>query len=81
MKKRYEKDELPEKNQRAREEVARQMKNIRKNCRLTQQDVAERAQTQKSNISRMESGRYNPTLDFMVKVAGSMGKEVHIFIE
>lgn len=81
MKKRYEEDRLPEKNRQAREAVARQLKYIRKSCRMTQQDVADRAQTQKSNISRMESGTYNPTLDFMVKVAGSMGKEVHISIE
>lgn len=81
MKKRYEEDRLPEKNQQAREAVARQLKMIRKSCQMTQQEVADRADTQKSNISRMESGRYNPTLDFMVKVAGSMGKEVHISIE
>lgn len=80
MKKRYEKDRIPADSLRAREEVASQLRSIRKSCCMTQQDVAERAMTQKSNISRMESGRYNPTLDFMVKVAGSMGKEVHIII-
>ena len=81
MKKRYEGDQLPSDSRQAREEVARQMKRLRKDCHMTQQALADRAQTQKSNISRMESGRYNPTLDFMVKIAGSMGKEIHIIIE
>ena len=81
MKKRYEGDILPEKHLQVRQEVARQMRKVRKDCNLTQQTVAERSGTQKSNISRMESGYYNPTLDFMVKVAASMGKSVHITIE
>ena len=48
---------------------------------LTQQVVAERAGTKKSNISRMESGKYNPTLDFLVKVAESMDKQISIHID
>jgi transcriptional regulator with XRE-family HTH domain len=42
--------------------------------------LAERAGTKKSNISRLESGRYNPSLDFLVKVAGCLGKTVEIQI-
>lgn len=47
---------------------------------LTQQELAERIGTQKSNISRLESGAYNPSLDFLSKVAKSLGKEIHIEI-
>ncbi len=36
--------------------------------------------TKKSNISRFESGKYNPSLDFLVKVAESLGKQIHIKI-
>ncbi len=57
------------------------MKDARQEQQLTQQSLAERAGTKKSNISRMESGRYNPTLDFLVKVAESMNKSVSITIE
>lgn len=39
-----------------------------------------RVGTQKSNISRLESGTYNPSLDFITKVAKCLGKEVHIEI-
>jgi len=48
--------------------------------RLTQEEWALRVGAQKSNISRFESGSYNPSLDFLVKVAKGLGKEVHIEI-
>ena len=34
--------------------------------------------TRKSNISRLESGRYNPSLDFLEKVAGGLGREIEV---
>lgn len=40
--------------------------------------LAERVGTQKSNISRFESGKYNPSLDFLIKVADCLGKELRI---
>jgi DNA-binding XRE family transcriptional regulator len=48
---------------------------------MTQQVLADRAGTAKSNISRMESGKYNPSLDFMVKVAGCLGKTISIHLD
>jgi len=47
---------------------------------ITQEELALRVGTQKSNISRLESGTYNPSLDFITKVAKSLGKEIHIEI-
>ena len=67
--------------QSTRSDVVRQLKAVRKEQHITQEVLAERAGTKKSNISRMESGRYNPSLDFMVRVAASMGKQVTITIE
>lgn len=63
-----------------RYEVVEQLKNARKAQDVTQQVLAERVGTKKSNISRFESGKYNPSLDFLVKVADSLGKQVHIHI-
>lgn len=80
MKKRYDADIVPAESVAARADVANQLKNARVSLGITQQVLADRAGTQKSNISRMESGNYNPTLDFIVKVAASMGKEVSILI-
>jgi transcriptional regulator with XRE-family HTH domain len=81
MKKRYEDDIVPDSSRQIRMEMARQMREARVGGHLTQQVVAERAGTRKSNISRMESGNYNPTLDFLVKVAESMGKQVSICLD
>ena len=81
MKKRYEDGIVPQMNQDIRADFARQILAIRQSQHLTQQVLADRVGTKKSNISRMESGRYNPSLDFMVRVAASMGKQVTITIE
>ncbi|MFZ3131043.1 MAG: helix-turn-helix transcriptional regulator, partial [Desulfosporosinus sp.] len=48
---------------------------------ITQEELALRVGTQKSNISRFESGDYNPSLDFVTKIARSLGKEIHITID
>jgi len=45
---------------------------------ITQEELAFRVGTQKSNISRLESATYNPSLDFIVKVAHSLEKEITI---
>ena len=45
---------------------------------LSQKQLAELLHTHRSNISRFESGFYNPSLDFVTKIARSLGKEVHI---
>ncbi len=37
--------------------------------------------TQKFNISPLESGTYHPSLDFLFKVARSLGKEVQIILK
>lgn len=64
-----------------RYEVVRQLKEVRKAQNITQEALAERVGTKKSNISRLESGNYNPSLDFLIKVAGSLGKQLHIKIQ
>ncbi len=64
-----------------RYELIAQIIGARNQLNLTQEELAKRVGTQKSNISRLESGAYNPSLDFIIKVARSLGKEVHISIE
>lgn len=63
-----------------RYEVVEQLKHARQSQNVTQEVLAERVGTKKSNISRFESGKYNPSLDFLVKVADSLGKQIHIKI-
>ena len=61
-----------------RYELIAQIIDTRSRLNVTQEELALRVGTQKSNISRLESGSYNPSLDFITKVARSLGKEVHI---
>jgi len=61
-----------------RYDLISQIIDIRNQQNITQEELALRAGTQKSNISRFESGSYNPSLDFVTKLARSLGKEVSI---
>ena len=45
---------------------------------ITQKELAKRAGTKQSNISRFEGGNYNPSLEFMQKLAQGLGKELQI---
>lgn len=61
-----------------RYEIISQMIDARKEQGITQEELARRCGTQKSHISRMESGNYNPSLDFLVKIANGLGKKIHV---
>jgi DNA-binding XRE family transcriptional regulator len=61
-----------------RYEIIAQIIETRKEQNMTQAELAKRVGTQKSNISRLESGNYNPSLDFLIKVARSLGKELSV---
>lgn len=65
---------------RPRYEIVSQIIEARKEQNMTQADLAKRVGTQKSNISRLESGNYNPSLDFLIKVAESLGKKIKVQI-
>lgn len=64
-----------------RYDIISQIINARKEQNMTQEELAKRVGTQKSNISRLESGNYNPSLDFLIKVACSLGKELSIHMQ
>lgn len=48
---------------------------------ISQTELARRVGTKQSNISRFESGNYNPSLEFLNKVANALGKELSISIQ
>jgi len=52
----------------------------RKEKNLTQKDLAELVGTKQSNISRFESGNYNPSLEFLNKIVKAVGKELEVRI-
>ncbi|WP_028129843.1 helix-turn-helix transcriptional regulator [Selenomonas sp. AE3005] len=53
-----------------------QLINARQEQKITQAEMAERMGTKRSNISRFESGTYNPSLDFLIRAAASLGKKI-----
>lgn len=63
---------------RPRYEAVEQIIAARKEQNMTQAELAKRVGTQKSNISRLESGNYNPSLDFLAKVAEALGKNLNV---
>ena len=56
-------------------------KQYRKELGLTQSELGKRAGISQPNITRLESGNYNPSLEFLVKIAGAMGKKVKVTLE
>ncbi len=58
--------------------VIQQIIKNRSELNITQKELADRIGIKQSNISRLESGNYNPSIDFLKKVAEGLGKELHI---
>ena len=56
-------------------------KQYRKELGLRQSELGKRAGISQPNITRFESGNYNPSLEFLVKIAGAMGKKVKVTLE
>ena len=54
-----------------RYDIISQIIEARADNNITQRELALLTGTQKSNISRFESGSYNPSLDFLIKIAHS----------
>lgn len=59
-------------------EIIRAVINARNELHLSQAELAKKAGTDQSHISRLENGNYNPSLKFLKKIAEGLGKELHI---
>ncbi|HOO65118.1 MAG TPA: helix-turn-helix transcriptional regulator [Synergistaceae bacterium] len=58
--------------------VIRQIIRERMARNMSQKELAAKIGVTQSNISRLESGSYNPSLAFLQKVAKGLEKELHI---
>ena len=67
-------------NNEAEYKIIEEIITARQERNLTQKELAELVGTKQSNISRLESGNYNPTLEFLNKIARAIGKELEIRI-
>ena len=65
------------KNLRPRYEIISAVIKARTELNLTQEELALRTGTQKSNISRLERSKYNPSVDILSKITKGLGKEIH----
>lgn len=50
----------------------------RKDKKLTQDNLAQLTGISRPNITRFESGKYNPSLEMMVRIAAAMDMEVQV---
>ena len=57
-------------------DIKREIIKLRIEQGLSQQELADKVGTKQSAISRLENGEYNPSIDFLNKVAKALGKEL-----
>lgn len=71
-------DDLAEKQDAVRKNIVDQYIAQRKSHNLTQEELAGIMGVKRPNISRFETGQYNPTLDLLVKMAECMDLEIEV---
>ena len=59
-------------------DIKREIIRLRLSQGLSQKDLAQKVGTRQSAISRLESGEYNPSVEFLSKVAHALGKNISI---
>lgn len=56
--------------------IGMRIKELRKRKGLSQEELAEKADTSANYLSRMERGTENPTLEMLIKIANALGVEM-----
>lgn len=56
--------------------IGRRIKELRKSKGLSQEKLAEKAETSPNYLSRMERGTENPTLDMLIKLTNALEVEM-----
>ena len=62
-------------------EIIKKVIQARTEQNITQKELAERINTTQSNISRLESGNYNPSLAFLRKIASALNKDLIVSLK
>ena len=58
--------------------IPSQIIDLRKKKKISQKQLAELLETKQPGIARLESGDYNPSIDFLKKIADILGAEIEI---
>ena len=72
---------IEEKQKEIRKEVIEQYIACRKKRKMTHEELARRTGISRPNISRFESGNYNPSLEMMVRLAAALDMTVSVRLE
>jgi transcriptional regulator with XRE-family HTH domain len=64
------------KNEQERQRIGQHIAQLRKEQGMTQQDLANRVEMQRSHIARIEAGRYSVGLDTLTDIAQALGKRL-----
>jgi len=62
-------------------DLGRQILDLRLAHGWTQEELAQRVGTRQANISRLENGLLNPSVDLLQKVADALGAELIVTLE
>lgn len=62
-------------------DLGRQILDLRLAHGWTQKELAQRIGTKQANISRLENGQLNPSVDMLQKVADALGAELIVTLE
>lgn len=62
-------------------ELANLLQNTRKKLKISQKQLAKVTGIQQSSISKIESGKYNPSILLIQRIANGLGKKVIIRLE
>lgn len=60
----------------AAQRIEQHIAQLRKEKGMTQQDLANRVEMQRSHIARIEAGRYSVGLDTLTAIAQALGKRL-----
>lgn len=61
--------------------IGKKIRNIRESKGLTQQNLADLCDFEKSNVSRIESGRTNITIKNLYKISKALGVKISDLID
>jgi len=59
-------------------DILLELKKTRLKIGYTQQELADRASLPRTTITKIESGKHNPTLDTLMTIASAMDKQIQV---
>lgn len=69
---------IEEEKNRVKNQILNSYISLRKTKGITQQEVADRTGIKRTNIVRIESGKYVPTIEVLVKLATALDMELEV---